>query len=153
MNVLSNLDKLDNLKSKIDKLDIGELETTPVDLSKLSNVVKDDVVKKTDNDELVKNVNAVQTTDTSNLVTKTDYNTKINEIEKKLLFHDHSNKYITTQKFNKSTSQIFVVRLAQANFASKNDIAVLVKKTDFEDRLKKLNKKVTSNKAKHAEAE
>ena len=28
------------LKSKVDKLDIRKLETTPVDLSKLSNVVK-----------------------------------------------------------------------------------------------------------------
>ena len=34
------------MKSKGDKLDIGKLETTPVDLSKLSNVVKNDVVKK-----------------------------------------------------------------------------------------------------------
>ena len=31
---------LARLKSKIDKLDIGKLETTPVDLSKLSDVVK-----------------------------------------------------------------------------------------------------------------
>ena len=34
------------MKSKVDKLDIGKLETTPVNLSKLSNVVKNDVVKK-----------------------------------------------------------------------------------------------------------
>ena len=34
------------MKSKADKLDIGKLETTPVNLSKLSNVVKNDVVKK-----------------------------------------------------------------------------------------------------------
>ena len=42
-NVPSNLNYL---KSKVSKLDIGKLETTPVDLSKLSNVVKNDVVKK-----------------------------------------------------------------------------------------------------------
>ena len=36
------------MKSKVDKLDIGKLETTPVDLSKLSNAVKNDVVKKTE---------------------------------------------------------------------------------------------------------
>ena len=34
------------MKSKVDKLDIGRLETTSVELSKLSNVVKNDVVKK-----------------------------------------------------------------------------------------------------------
>ena len=51
-----------------DKIDIVKLETTPVDLSKLSNVVKNDVAKKTEYYELVKNVNNINTTDTSNLV-------------------------------------------------------------------------------------
>ena len=41
------------MKSKADKFDIGKLKTTPVDLSKLSNVVKNDVVKKTEYDELI----------------------------------------------------------------------------------------------------
>ena len=35
-----------NLKSKKDKLDIGKLVSVPVDLSKLSDVVKNNVVKK-----------------------------------------------------------------------------------------------------------
>ena len=34
------------MKSKVDKLDIGKLELTPVGLSKLSNVVKNDIAKK-----------------------------------------------------------------------------------------------------------
>ena len=38
--------KLKNLKSKIDKLDVDKLVPVPVDLSKLSDVVKNDVVKK-----------------------------------------------------------------------------------------------------------
>ena len=49
-------DKLSNLKIKVDKLDIGKLETTAVDLSKLSNVVKNDAVKNTEYNELVKKV-------------------------------------------------------------------------------------------------
>ena len=60
----------------MDKLDIGKLETTSVDLNKLSNAVNNDVIKKTENDELVKKVNNINTTDTSNLVKKTGYNTK-----------------------------------------------------------------------------
>ena len=40
-----------SLKTEVDKLDIGKLATVPVDLSKLSNVVKNDVVKKTVNDK------------------------------------------------------------------------------------------------------
>ena len=51
---------LASLKSEIDKLDIRKLETTPADLSKLSNVVKNEAIKKTVYDELVKKVNAIQ---------------------------------------------------------------------------------------------
>ena len=35
------------LKSEVDKIDVDKLKTTPIDLAKLSNVVKNDVVKKT----------------------------------------------------------------------------------------------------------
>ena len=35
-----------NLKTEIDKLDIDKLAPFPVDLSKLSDVVKNDIVKK-----------------------------------------------------------------------------------------------------------
>ena len=47
---------LRNLKSKVDKLDIVKLETTPVDLSILSNVVKNNIVKKTVYNAKIKNV-------------------------------------------------------------------------------------------------
>ena len=36
------------LKSEVDKIDVDKLKTTPTDLAKLSNVVKNPVVKKTD---------------------------------------------------------------------------------------------------------
>ena len=39
---------LSNSKSKVDKLDIDKLALVPLDLSKLSNVVKNDVVRKTE---------------------------------------------------------------------------------------------------------
>ena len=85
----------------------------------------------------------------SNLVKKTDHNTKNSEIENKITpYHDHD-KYITTQEFNKLTLENTTGRLAQANLASKNDIANFIKKTDFDDKLKKLNENVTSNKTKH----
>ena len=41
------------MKNKVDKSDIRKFETTPVDSSKLSNVVKNDVVKRTEYDKLV----------------------------------------------------------------------------------------------------
>ena len=76
------------LKWEIDKLDVGKFETTPVDLSKLSDVVKNKVVEKTVSNELVKKFNAIQASNFSNLVKKTVYKTKIAEIEKKILDHD-----------------------------------------------------------------
>ena len=51
--------------------------------------------------------------------------------------------------FNKLKTESFAERLAQANLANKNDIANFVKKTDFGEKLKTLNKKTTSNKIKH----
>ena len=61
---------------------------------------------------------------------KTDCNTNISEIENKITTDHHLDKYITTQKFNKLTSRCFA-RLAQANLASKSDIANFVKKDRF----------------------
>ena len=49
----------------------------------------------------------MQTTDMSDLVKKGQYNTKIAEIEKKILDHDHD-KYATTQQFNKLTKENFL---------------------------------------------
>ena len=48
----------------------------------------------------------------SNLVKKTDSDTKISELEKKLTDHKHDG-YITTPKFNKLTAENFAARLPQ----------------------------------------
>ena len=77
----------------------------------------------------------------SNLVIKTDYNTKINEIKKKITDHDHD-KYVTTSEFHELTAESFTARITRANLANKNDIADLVKTTDFDGTLKNLDKKV-----------
>ena len=64
---------------------------------------------------------------------KTDYDTKITEIEKKLTDHNHD-KYTTL------AADVFNARLAQAN---------LITKTDFDAKLSSLNRKITANKSKH----
>ena len=61
---------------------------------------------------------------------------------------DH-NKYITIDYFNKFLGAIFEERLKQANLASKNDIALFLKKIYFDEKLRNNNDKVTSNKIKH----
>ena len=58
---------LAGLKTKLDELDIDKLVPIPVDLSKLSDVVKNDVVKKTEYNKLVTKVDNI---DTTNLVKK-----------------------------------------------------------------------------------
>ena len=73
------------------------------------------------------------------LVKKTDSNTKITDIEKKLTDHNHD-KYITTPEFNTLAADVFNARLAQAN---------LVTKTDFDAKLSSLNRKITENKPRH----
>ena len=97
----------------------------------------------------LKKVGNISTADTSNLATKIDYNAKINEIGNRATTDYDHDKHITTQKFKKFTSDNFNARLAQTNLAGKNDIANFAKKTDFDDKLKNLNKKFTSNKTKH----
>ena len=71
------------MKSNVDKLDTGKLESTLIDLSKIRDVVKNDVVVKTEYDEFVKKVNNIKTFDTSDSVKKGDYDTKIDVIEGK----------------------------------------------------------------------
>ena len=51
---------LASLKAEIDKLDIDKLVTVPADLSKPSDAVKNDVVKKTFYDRLVEKVNNIE---------------------------------------------------------------------------------------------
>ena len=68
---------------------------------------------------------------------KTDYNTNVIEIEDKITTGRDHDKHIATQEFNRLTAEHFIVRLAQANLASTNDIANFVKKTDFDSNLKR----------------
>ena len=79
---------LASLKIEVDKIDADKLKTVPVDLAKLSNVVKNDVVKKTEYNKLVTEVDNI---DTTNFVKKTkyekdgsDFEDKINKIYKKI---------------------------------------------------------------------
>ena len=84
-----------------------------------------------------------------NSAKKANYNTKFSEIENKITTYHDRDKYIATQEFNNLTSEKFTVRLAQAHLASRSYIANFAKETDFDDKLKTLNKDVTSNKTHH----
>ena len=78
-----------SLKTEVHKIDADKLKAVPVDLAKLGNVVKNDIVKKTEYKKLVTKVDNI---DTTNFVKKnkyekdgSDFEDKISKIEKKYL--------------------------------------------------------------------
>ena len=80
---------LASLKTEVDKLDINKLVPVPNDLVNISNVVKNEVVKKTEYNRLVTKVNNI---DTTGFVLKTNYNTDIKKINGTLKKRKSSNK-------------------------------------------------------------
>ena len=76
----------------------------------------------------------------SSLVKKTDYDTKISDIEKKITDRNHD-KCITTPEFNTMAASNFNARLA-----AKTD---LIRKPEFDFKLKGISDRVTKNKTKH----
>ena len=76
------------IKAEVNKIDVDKLKTVPVNLSKLSNVVNKDVVKKTVYNKLVAKVNAI---DTSGFVSKTKYDTDKSSLEKQISDADKKN--------------------------------------------------------------
>ena len=72
---------LASLKAEVDKLDIDKLTPVRDDLTKLSDVVKNDVVKKTEYDKLVGKVDNI---DTTNFVLKTKYEKDGSDFEDKI---------------------------------------------------------------------
>ena len=200
---------LASLKTVVDKIDTDKLKTVPVPLAKLSSVVKNDVVKKTEYNSLKTKVDNIDITnfvlktkyekdrsdledkiskvdkkipdvsdlvkktdfnskiieaeskipsisgsatnsalttvenkilDVSSLVKKTNYNTKISEIENKVNDHSHD-KYITTPEFNTLTADVFKARLAA--------LTDLIRKPEFDSKLKEISDRVSKNKTKH----
>ena len=135
---------LASIKTDVDKLHIDKLVPGYVDLSKLSDVVKNDVVKKTVYDKLIAKINSIDTSafvlktkhdadktelenkfpDTSGLVKKTDYNNKIIELEDKIPdVSSLATKTALTVVGNKIPS-----------------VSSLVKKTDYDTKLLKLER-------------
>ena len=134
------------LKIEVDKLDIDKLVPVPVNLRKLSDVIKIDVVKKSEYKKLVAKVDNIDTSvfvltikydkdkselenkipDTSGLTKKTDYNTKIAEIEGKV--PDVTNLATKADVENKIS-----------------DVSNLVKKTDYDTKATEIENKLNNH--------
>ena len=77
------------------------------------------------------------------LLKKTNYDTKITEIENKFNNHNHD-KYITTPEFNALVTDVFNARISQAN---------LVTKINFLNSVSSLDSKIAENKTKNKSTE
>ena len=128
-------------------------------------MVKNYIVKKDIYNTKIKDIED-KMPDIAKLASKTTLNAKINELKNKIpnitnlatataltavenKTPDHSKYTTTPEEFNKLTAKNFTARLNQGKLATKGDITDFVKKTDFEDKLKKLIEKFSSNKLKH----
>ena len=69
------------MKTEVNKIDVDKLKKTPADLAKFSNVVKNDVVKKTDYNTLKNKVDAI---DTLKFVSRTNFTTDTNALDDKI---------------------------------------------------------------------
>ena len=134
---VSNIDTNDfvlKTKYQTDKTELEKKDPDVTDFSKKTKLTElENKISDVSNLETKTVLAAVENKipSVSNLVKKTDYDTKITEIEKRLTDHKHD-KFITTPKFNTLTADVFNARLAQAN---------LIRKTDFDAKLSRLNKK------------
>ena len=114
----------------------------PVDLSKLSDVVKNNVVKKTVYDKLVTKVDNI---DTSDFVLKNKYNSDKTELEKKI---PNMTDFVKEAKLTELENKIPDV----SNLATKTvlttvenkipDVSSLVKKTDYITKVTKIKNKL-----------
>ena len=122
------------LKTEVDKIDTDKLKTVPNDWAELSNVVKNDVVKNTDYNAKVSDIETqitavnkyaldnladvktlkTKTVDTSNFVTRTKFSTDTNALDDKI---DKVDKKIP-------------------------DVTSFVKKTDFDSKINEVEGKI-----------
>ena len=121
------------LKTEVDKTDVDKLKTTPTDLAKLSNAVKNDVVKKTDYNAKVtsiegqiagitkntidnlSNVTKLKAVDTSNFVLKTKLACDVTTLENKIKAADIIAKSANTKPNT--------IRSDLTSYATKADVA------------------------------
>ena len=132
-NLKSNVDKLknvptnlSNLKSKADKLDVDKLVPVPVDLNKLSNVVKNGLLKKGVYNTKIKYIKD-KIPDITNLATKTILSIKINEVKGEI---PNITNLATTAALTAVENKI-------------PNVSNLVKKNDYNTKINETEKKIT----------
>ena len=143
---------LASLKTEVDKLDIDKLVPVPVDLGKLRDVLKNDVVKKGVYDRLVAKGNAIplNNIDTSDFVLKTKYSTDKSELEKKI---PNVTDFVKKTGYNTKITELENKIPDISNLATKAaltavenkipNVSNLVNKTDYNTKVTEIEKKLT----------
>ena len=132
-------------KNKVHKIDIDKLVLVPVDLNKLSDVVKNGVVKKTAYHKLV---SKVKTIDTSGFVLKTKYQSDKAELEKKISDVNDLVKETKLTELENEISDIsgLATKSALITVGKKMpDPSSLVKKKDYDTKINELEEKLTDH--------
>ena len=140
---------LASLKTDVDKLDIDILVPIPVDLSKLSDAVKNDVVKKNVYDKLVAKVDNI---DASDFVLKTKYNTNKRELENKIAA---TNGLVKKTNYNTKITELENKIPDISNLATKTalttventipSVSNLVKKTGYNTKISDIENKLNNH--------
>ena len=136
---------LASLKTEVDKLEIDKLAPVPADLSKLGDVVKNDVVKKTVCDKLAANVNNI---DTSDFVLKSKYQTDKKELGKKITDLTDFVKKTKLIELENKVPDVSSLATKTALTAVKNktpSISSLVKKRDYNTKITEIEKKLSDH--------
>ena len=124
---------LASLKTKVDKLNANLLEPAPSDLAKLTNVVKNDTVKKDEYNKLAAKVNNI---DTVGFVLKTTYDNDNSDLEKRI---SDADKEISDPndlaKKSDLNAKITEIENKILNASS------LVKKTDYKTKISEIENK------------
>ena len=140
---------LPSLKTEVDQLDIDKLVPIPNDLSKLSNLVKSGVVKKTVYNKLVAKVDNI---DTSDFILKTKYNTDKTELENKIRDTgglvketNYNTKIIEFENKIPDISNL-ATKLALTTVENKiPSVRNLVKKTDYYTKITDIENELTNH--------
>ena len=132
---------LATLKAEVDKLDIDKLAPVPVDLSKLSDVVKNDVVKRTVYDKLVAKENNI---DASDFVLKIKYQTNKTELEKKI---PDVTYFVKVAKLTELENKIpDISKLATKTVENKiPSVSNLVNKTNYDTKITNIENRLNNH--------
>ena len=119
---------LSNLKSKVDKLDNHKLVLFLNDLSKLTDVVKIDVVKKDVYNASIKNIED-KIPNFTNFVTTAAFNAKVNKVKGRIPSITNLGTTTALTAFENEIS----------------NVGTLVKKTDYSTKINENEKKITTD--------